>query len=580
MGANSFFIVVGDTALGNKIDQAFWFNSESGLDPSDQTIPNIKPHCSIYSLQEVIDILSFLVQNLYVTVGSSIHHQINGIPQGGHSSGFLANLTCHSHERKWVDKYPFHSLQYCISRYMDDFGVANADYFQQMYGDIYPEETGIRLVPNKVEQKPGHLVECKLLNTLIFVDTEGVVHVTLYDKREDYSFFVNRFPDIDSNACKFQSISSFNGEIVRLFRLDTHSNGFIKNVTDVASYLIKHKRYPEEELISAFSRFLNTQVFNPRLMGAKKYLMTIFQYKLDRKLGRWHKCLSPQDVSVPLSTLRSCGADLLSAANSWPPARVRAAAARAAADRGRACAGACCARAAPDASAHGRAPAGRPPAGRPGPSVHHAVQHQALGAPPPPAPMMQHQVAPTQVYGREHSYIPPPAAFRDFPPPAYREPPRQEYKEPPPPFRDPSPLVFGHGNGPPPPSRGTGTWNGATEWRWGEEWNMDGPPAWGRNQFREAAHELQPQGGWQNQGPQGGNQRGRGAGGRGGPIRSNPRDQTNRSSQAGPPFPPQQKPYERNKPTMRQSSMPYFTTVTGGEVHLCVQAAQDQCHVI
>lgn len=129
IGADSFFVVVGDTSLGNKIDQAFWYNTESGLGPTDQTLLSTKHNCSkgvVYPLQNIINILIFLVQNSYVTVGNSIHHQINGIPQGGHSSGFLANLTCHSHERKWVDKYPFHSLQYCISRYMDDFGITNA----------------------------------------------------------------------------------------------------------------------------------------------------------------------------------------------------------------------------------------------------------------------------------------------------------------------------------------------------------------------------------------------------------------------------------------------------------------------
>lgn len=57
---------------------------------------------------------------------------------------------------------------------------------------------------------------------------EGTVHVTLYDKREDYDFFVNRFPDIASHACKIQSISSFYGEIVRLFRLNTHMEGFFE----------------------------------------------------------------------------------------------------------------------------------------------------------------------------------------------------------------------------------------------------------------------------------------------------------------------------------------------------------------
>jgi hypothetical protein len=200
VGADAFFIVVGDTALGNKVDQCFWYNSESGLDPTDQSIPSTKNKCSkgiIYPLQNIINLLIFLVQNSYITLGNSVHHQINGIPQGGHSSGFLANLTCHFHERKWVDKYPFHSLQYCISRYMDDFGVANADYFQEMYKDIYPEETGIRIVPNKVHPNLDHLVECKLLDTLIYVDLNGQVHVNLYGKRADYKFFVNRFPDID-----------------------------------------------------------------------------------------------------------------------------------------------------------------------------------------------------------------------------------------------------------------------------------------------------------------------------------------------------------------------------------------------
>lgn len=113
---------------------------------------------------------------------------------------------------------------------MDDFGIANAPYFQDMYRDIYPYETGIRLVPNIVDLRPDRLVDCKLLDALIFVDLEGVVHVTLYDKREDYHFFVNRFPDIDSNVSRIQSISTFYGEIVRLFRINTHSESFFENV--------------------------------------------------------------------------------------------------------------------------------------------------------------------------------------------------------------------------------------------------------------------------------------------------------------------------------------------------------------
>lgn len=147
---------------------------------------------------------------------------------------------------------------------MDDFGVTNADYFEDMYHDIHPHKTGTRLVPNWVKFKPVRLIECKILDILVFVDTAGVTHVTLYDKREDYKFFVNRFPDINSNVCRSQSIASFYGEVVRLFRINTHLEGFFDNVSEVMAYLIKNKNYPEEELFAVFSHFQNTQVFNPR----------------------------------------------------------------------------------------------------------------------------------------------------------------------------------------------------------------------------------------------------------------------------------------------------------------------------
>lgn len=287
VGADSFFLAIGNTSLGNSIDNGSWFDCTSGLDPVTKSLPSEKEYCSkgaIYPIENILNILEFLVKNSYVSLGNAIFHQINGIPQGGHSSGFLANLTCHSHERQWVEKFPWHSLQYLIFRYMDDFGITNAGYFQDMYRDIYPESTGINLIPNKVKPHPERLVQCKLLDTLIFVDLKGEVHVTLHDKRADYDFFVNRFPDIASTASLHQSISSFYGEIVRLFRLNTHSEGFFDNVADVAAYLIRSKNYPENELLITFSKFLDTQVFNPRLMGNKKDLELIFRYKLNQKL--------------------------------------------------------------------------------------------------------------------------------------------------------------------------------------------------------------------------------------------------------------------------------------------------------
>lgn len=104
--------------------------------------------------------------------------------------------------------------------------------------------------------------------------------IIIYDKRADFNYFVNRFPDIDSNVSRAQSISTFYGEIVRHFRINSHLEGFLSNVTEVASYLVVHKRYPLQELRRAFSRFLETQKGNPRLLGMREDFETIFAFKL------------------------------------------------------------------------------------------------------------------------------------------------------------------------------------------------------------------------------------------------------------------------------------------------------------
>jgi hypothetical protein len=287
VGVDCFFVSLGNTSHGNKTDQCFWYNSESGLDPTDNSICSTKEGCSrgeVYPLQNILNILIFLIKNSYVALGNSTHHQINGIPQGGNSSGHVANLTCHNYERKFVDKYPFHRLQYAISRFMGDFGITNAPYFQDMFRDIYPPETGIRLIPNRVTLKPGQLVQCKLLDLLIYVENAGTVHVTLYDKRDDYNFFVDRIPDIDSNVSRAQSISTFYGEIVRLFIINTHPEGFMSNVAQVAAYLIERKKYPKHSIVTTFCRFLDTQKGNPRLPGSPKDQEVDFNYLLTKKL--------------------------------------------------------------------------------------------------------------------------------------------------------------------------------------------------------------------------------------------------------------------------------------------------------
>lgn len=57
--------------------------------------------------------------------------------------------------------------------------ILGLPYFQDIYREVCPPETSVRMVPNQIIPKPGDLVECKLLDLLIYVDSKRIVHVTL-----------------------------------------------------------------------------------------------------------------------------------------------------------------------------------------------------------------------------------------------------------------------------------------------------------------------------------------------------------------------------------------------------------------
>jgi hypothetical protein len=135
----------------------------------------------------------------------------------------------------------------------------------------------------------------------------------------------------------------------------------------------------------------------------------------------------------------------------------------------------------------------------------------------------------------------------------------------------------------PPPRYGTssqtgGPWDAPPErWMQPEPWRNDNQPSWGRNQFRESFQDPPPKDTeWGNYRQQEGPLRYRSNQGSGGPVRGNGRGQSLRNPQSRPPAPTQPRSYERPKQTMRQSAMPFFKTVEGKFVQLCVFTAQDQ----
>ena len=55
-----------------------------------------------YDKDDLIEMINFLIDNVYVTCGDSLFRQVIGIPMGTDCASFLANLFLYSYEHDWM----------------------------------------------------------------------------------------------------------------------------------------------------------------------------------------------------------------------------------------------------------------------------------------------------------------------------------------------------------------------------------------------------------------------------------------------------------------------------------------------
>ena len=154
---------------------------------------------------QLTDMINYLVDNIYVSVGNKIFRQHIGIPMGTDCAPVLANLYLFRLEYKYdinVDKsqlidminyleYKFMKklLKTNLSkarlfsntfRYIDDLLTLNNPSFGNVIGDIYPPE----LVLKETTEKSGLV---SYLDVGISV-RNGQYNTTVYDKRDSFNF--------------------------------------------------------------------------------------------------------------------------------------------------------------------------------------------------------------------------------------------------------------------------------------------------------------------------------------------------------------------------------------------------------
>ena len=103
-----------------------------------------------YTEDDIIDMLEFLVDNIFVVFGGKVFQQIVGIPIGTNCAPLLADIFLYSYEADFIQsllstgKKKLASQFNFTYRYIDDVLSINNPDFENYLGQMYPAELEIK----------------------------------------------------------------------------------------------------------------------------------------------------------------------------------------------------------------------------------------------------------------------------------------------------------------------------------------------------------------------------------------------------------------------------------------------------
>ena len=152
-----------------------------------------------FSCRELCLAIDFLIDNIYVPFGGSVFRQVIGILMGTNSAPLLADLFLHTFEYDFMVKTMKHDITKAIPfsntfRYINDlFRINNVDFGNYISAIYLPE---LQLTDTSTSS-----TEVCYLDTHIKTGgTNTPFRISVYDTRDDFTFWIVNFPHMDSNS--------------------------------------------------------------------------------------------------------------------------------------------------------------------------------------------------------------------------------------------------------------------------------------------------------------------------------------------------------------------------------------------
>ena len=208
---------------------------------------------SKYTQDDIIRILEFLVDNIFMVFVGKVFQQIIGIPMGTKCAPLLADIFLYSYEAEFmqsllsIDRKRLASQFNFAYRYIDDvLSIKNPD-FDNYIGQMYSPELEIK---DTTESN----TTASYLDLLLSIGRDGQLHTSLYDKRDDFNFHITNFPFLSSNIPSSPAYGVFISQLIRFTRASSSFECFILRAVRLSNKLLG-QGYVKERLRSSLRKF-------------------------------------------------------------------------------------------------------------------------------------------------------------------------------------------------------------------------------------------------------------------------------------------------------------------------------------
>ena len=205
-----------------------------------------------YTEVDIVKMLNFLIDNIFVEFGGQVFQQTVGIPMGTNCAPLLADLYLYSYEAEFIqgllkrgNKKLAQSFNFTY-RYIDDVLSLNNANFSDYLHSIYPEELEI-----KDTTESSH--SASYLDLLLDIDDTKLC-TKIYDKRDDFDFAIVNFPFLDSNIPASPAYGVYVSQLIRYARACSTYVDFLSRASLLTSKLM-NQGYSQARLTATCKKF-------------------------------------------------------------------------------------------------------------------------------------------------------------------------------------------------------------------------------------------------------------------------------------------------------------------------------------